>query len=550
MNRCRAWIRRLLFAVLSIVVGTQSVFCSEGAGGSATNTDQTGWLTLAADHKTSCVIVTGEAPTVEERTAAQWLSETLEQVTGAKFAIRPVDPADTSDSSMQLLYVQSDATMKQEEWRIQSSGQSLRLTGGLPRGVIYAVCEFLETHVGVERLDPFTEFVPERPTLRIPTLDRRGQPAFPYRFVFTGWPYQNAAAMGVNGSRWRVWNKEHTYAGPVTGDYPRAVPDGVHTFGHFLSAAEFAQEHPEYFSLDADGKRMTDDMGNKQCWIQLCVTNSDVRQITLERARRMLRDDEAEAKKHGRAPARMLVLSQNDNTTHLCLCPECRAISDREESESGALLDFVNFIAREIRTEFPDVVVQTEAYNFTLAPPKSIRPEPSVMIRYCDNYGLSDMTRPLDDPRNAERLALLDGWAQSAQQLGIWDYWRTFEPHPPALLAPSTNVKAMYRDLQLFHERNVKYVTIECEDFMGASFTETYVSNDLQSFMPLRAWLGMKLMDDPSRDLEPLLQTFCQGYYGAAARPMRDLLELIETRQSQINVNSSAMRRHVWLEAL
>jgi hypothetical protein len=116
---------------------------------------------------------------------------------------------------------------------------------------------------------------------------------------------------GVNDDRWRVWNKEHIYAGPVNGDYPRAVPYGVHTFGHFISAKEFAAEHPEYFSMDAAGKRMTDDKGNKQLWIQLCVTNADVRRITLERAKQMLRDDEVEAKKTGRAPARMVVLSQN-----------------------------------------------------------------------------------------------------------------------------------------------------------------------------------------------------------------------------------------------
>ena len=505
---------------------------------------------LAADGKTPFVIVTVADPTIEEQTAAQWLSETLEQVTGAKF---PIWVAGAKEVSSHEIRVRFDETLKPEEWRIQTVGESLLLTGGKPRGAIYAVCEFLETHVGVERLDPFTEFVPKQRALTIPVLNRRGQPAFPFRFVFTGWPYQNSAPQGVNGvngGRWRIWNKEHIYSGPANGDYPRAVPDGVHTFGHFLSAKEFAAEHPEYFSMDATGKRMTDDMGNKQLWIQLCVTNPDVRHITLERAKQMLHDDDIEAKKAGRAPARMVVLSQNDNTSNLCLCPNCKAISDREGSESGALLDYVNHVARGLKAEFPDVVVQTEAYNFTLAPPKTVRPEANVMIRYCDNYGLSDMTRPLTDPRNAERLALLDGWAKSAQQLGIWDYWRTFDPHPPGLFAPSTNVRAIYRDIQLFRDRNVKYVTLECEDFMGAGLNDSPPSNDLQSFMPLRAWLGMKLLDDPSRELEPLLQTFCQGYYGAAARPMRELLEIIEERQSKIAANSSNMRRHVWLEAL
>ncbi len=509
-----------------------------------------GAVDLAKNGSTSFVIVTDTEPSLEENTAAQWLSETLEQVTGAKFPVRAASPNDANAAQSNEIRIAFDSTLRPEEWRIETVGESLRLTGGRPRGVIYAVCEFLETHVGVERLDPFTEFVPKQPTLTIQAINRQGRPAFEYRYVFTGWPYQNSAQRGVNGSRWRTWNKEHTYAGPATGDYPRAVPDGVHTFGHFISAKEFAATHPEYFSMDADGNRMTNDMGNKQLWIQLCVTNEEVRRITLDRARQMLRDDEIDAKQTGRTPARMVVLSQNDNTTNLCLCPNCRAISDREGSESGALLDYVNYVARGLKEDFPDVTVQTEAYNFTLKPPKTIRPESNVMIRYCDNYGLSDMTRPLTDVRNADRLALLDVWSGSAQQLGIWDYWRTFDPHPPGLFVPSSNVRAMYRDIQLFRERNVKYVTIECEDFMGAGLNGDTMSNDLQSFMPLRAWLGMKLLDDPARELEPLLRTFCHGYYGAAAEPMRELLEIIEARQSAIDANSSNMRRHVWLEAL
>ncbi len=133
------------------------------------------------------------------------------------------------------------------------------------------------------------------------------------------------------------------------------------------------------------------------------------------------------------------------------------------------------------------MTVQTEAYNFTLTAPQTIRPDANVMIRYCDNYGLSDMTRPLTEPRNAERLALLDDWAKSARQIGIWDYWRTFDPHPPGLFAPSSNVRAMHRDIQFFRERNVKYVTIECRGLHGSRLKRVDpMSNDLQSFMPLR----------------------------------------------------------------
>ena len=505
-------------------------------------------LSLAVSGKTSFVIVTAQQPTAEEKTAAEWLSTTLEQVTGAKFSLRPEDANDLPTNVIRVLV---DPTLPSEAWRIRTSGDELILAGGWPRGTLYAVCEFLESHVGVDRLDPFIEVVPKRPTLTIPILDRRGRPAFGSRFVFNAFPYAHPAPMKANARMWRAWNKEQTYSSPSTGDHPRLVPEpGGHTFGRFIPVKEFAHSHPEYFSMDSQGKRMIDDQGEPSAWYQVCLTNPDVRRITLDRARTWLRDDFNAAKSQEREPARYLALSQNDNTSNLCLCPNCKLISDREGSESGLLLDYVNDVARGLKDEFPDVLVLTEAYNFTLKPPRSIRPERNVIIRYCDNYGLSDMTRPLTHPINAERLGLLEDWMKISHQMAVWDYWRMFEDHPPGFFAPSSNVRAMQADLKRFQQGKVQFVFSEIEDFMGAGLNSTPTSNDLQSFLPLRAWVAMKLLDDPLQDLDKLLKRFCDGYYGAGSTSMRGLLELIENCQSTTTGSIVPRRRHVWTDAI
>ena len=87
-------------------------------------------LTLAKDGKTAFIVVKATEPTIEEQTAATWLSETLEQVTGAKFPIRAAGKDDTSDAKPNEIRVRFDASMKPEEWRIQTIGESLLLTGG------------------------------------------------------------------------------------------------------------------------------------------------------------------------------------------------------------------------------------------------------------------------------------------------------------------------------------------------------------------------------------------------------------------------------------
>jgi hypothetical protein len=476
-------------------------------------------LILAENGRTTYQIVTPASPMAEESTAAEWLATALKQVCGTDFAIRGEDQADLATKS---IFVGDTKAARQaglrttelmpEEWRIKSVGPSLILTGGRPRGTIYSVIEFLESEVGVLMLDPFTQVIPSRPSLTISNLDRKGRPAFPVRTIFTGFPYGYPANSGQLMEKFNVWNKNIINGRPAVGDHARMIPTGVHSFGSFIGSKEFAATHPEYFGMDATGKRITDDQGTPSAWTQLCVTNEQVRRIALERARQFLRDDVEAAKKEGRDPARWLVLSQNDNTLNLCLCPNCKSVADREESESGPLIEFVNHVALGLKQEFPDVLVQTEAYNFTLQAPKTLRPEANVVVRFCDNYGMSDPTHPLSNHRNEKMMTLLKEWKEKRSRLGVWDYWRVFQQHPPGFFAPSTNLQAMAADVRMFQAAGVELMTIEIEDLFGAGINNDPVSVDLQSFMPLRTWVGLKLIDDPSKDLDQLIGKFCQAY--------------------------------------
>jgi hypothetical protein len=511
--------------------------------------------TLSTDSQTMYVIVTPEQPRAEELTAAEWLANALRDVTGAEFAIKSEGAGDLPAS--QLLVGNTQAArdagidplrMQSEEWQIRSVGPALVLAGGRPRGTIYAVCEFLEQHVGVLRLDPFTAVIPARPSLDVAPLDRRGRPAFLWRQMFTGFPYGYPAGGGPLIEQFVIGNKNNINGRTSSGDYARSVPDGVHTFGRFISSKEFAASHPEYFGMDAEGKRVTDDLGSPSMWTQVCATNPDVRRISVERGRQFLLEERAAAQREGREPTTVLTLSQNDNTVNLCRCPDCSALSDREGSESGLLLDYVNFVARGLKDEFPDLLVQTEAYNFTLTAPKALRPEPNAAVRFCDNYGFSDLTHPLASPRNERPMKLFDGWREKQCVLGVWDYWRVFQQHPAGMFAPSSNLRALREDLRMFRAAGVQLMTVEAEDLFGAGINADPTSADMASFMPLRIWVGMKLLDDPDKDLDQLVDTFCRGYYGHAARPMRALLEQIEDRQMRLSTRVVDVPRHVWLQ--
>ena len=78
----------------------------------------------------------------------------------------------------------------------------------------------------------------------------------------------------------------------------------------------------------------------------------------------------------------IISITQND-WAGACECPDCKALDEAEGSHSGTMLSFANYLAEKIEPEFPNVAVDTFAYQYTRKPPKTIRPRPNVIVRLC-----------------------------------------------------------------------------------------------------------------------------------------------------------------------
>src|SRR5690606_5666305 len=75
-------------------------------------------------------------------------------------------------------------------------------------------------------------------------------------------------------------------------------------------------------------------------------------------------------------------ISQND-CHGACQCNKCQAIVQEEGSESGPIIRFVNAVAEEIEKEFPEMWVETLAYQYTRKAPSKVVPRKNVVIRLC-----------------------------------------------------------------------------------------------------------------------------------------------------------------------
>jgi hypothetical protein len=207
---------------------------------------------------------------------------------------------------------------------------------------------------------------------------------------------------------------------------------------------------------------------------------------------------------------RIISVSQNDWHGR-CQCEQCAAMESREGSPAGPLLYFVNAVAEEIEKEFPNVLVETLAYQYTRAAPRHIKPRRNVLIRLCTIE--CSFSQPLaTGPHNSSFHADMEQWSAIAPQLYVWNYVTNFSN----FLLPHPNMRSLADDIRFFVDQK----TIGLFE-QGDAYSTT------GDFIRLRAWVLAHLMWAPALDQEQLIREFLEGYYGAAAPHLSDYLDLL-----------------------
>ena len=456
-------------------------------------------MTLAANGEARAVIATSTDAGPQERTAAAELQHYLSAVTGAEFRVQTGDAA-PGGGEIVVRVGPPAKELAAEEWAIVADAGVLTIRGGEPRGTLYAVYHFLEDVVGVHWWNPWEESVPKRPTLTVPdSLHLSGRPTIRYRDIYTLWGNDE----GRFAARNRLNRQGDAAIAPRYGgsrDY--GPPYHVHTFYTYVPPDPYFAQHPEWFS-QIGGKRTADQA-------QLCLTNPELRAFVIERLRGHIEASRAAAAAKGMPAPEVFSVSQND-WGGACQCDRCAAIVEREGSQAGPLLDFVNAIADAIQTDYPQVFIDTLAYTYTDVPPKTTRPRDNVIVRLCDTG--SNFTQPITSKGNTAFRERLEAWARIARNLRVWDYAVTYAPYTGF---PMPTVQTYRPDFRFYATHNVEGVFTELEYPILADLRD------------LKVWMMMKLLEDPERDDEELLATFTDGFHGPAGGRVREYLQMLE----------------------
>lgn len=466
---------------------------------------------LVEDGKARSVIVLDKEAIPAERTAAQELADYLLKISGAKVRIVEEEP---KDSGLIPIYVgrgkAADSYLAGVDFPklgsdgivIKSVGDRLFLTGGRPRGTLYAVYSFLSDELGVQWWTPYESTIPTRETIPLKQADLVYIPPISIREIYSEAIQKNhlfAARMKINSI-----NGADKPIGMELGGFD-SILFFVHSFYKLLPPTEYFDAHPEWYTDFQNGGKpatSTSVMPHDRNG-QLCLMNKDVRREMARRACAYLREN---------PQATMITISQNDNGV-MCTCPEDTAMAEAEGSPSGALIDFVNEVAEEIEKEFPNVLVETLAYDYTRKAPRTIRPRENVVIRLCTS-GDPDRSRPIANSSTNEDLARdFEEWSRIANKLYVWDYTVNFKnfifPHP--------NIQTFGPNISFFRKNHA----------IGIYEESDFYSNGTGDFIQMRNWLLSQLLWNPDLDQHALEEKFLTGYYGAAAPFIRSYLDLI-----------------------
>ena len=461
-------------------------------------------------------IVIPENPAPDVKNGAAELKDYFLKITGADCAIVTEGAEKTpaiyvGPTTFAKKSVKNYTTLQREEWVIKTTGANLILCGGEPRGTIYAVYEFLES-IGVVWADVLTEYWPTMNEIVVADRDVREKPAFMSRVIYSGiWNNSDQVVHFLSRNK---MNNSFTSKPEYGGNDRYGSPGFCHTY-HLYSQKDWPDE---WFSLDKNGKRLrsTSTAGPGQ----LCPSHPDLQKAMAKRLREFIEKDRKD-KSPDKWPI-IYIITHNDNNTK-CLCDACCELSAKEETDMAPKLALVNYCANDIAKDYPEILVQTAAYAWTVKPPKTMRPAPNVMIEM-NKIGLGsynknstcDVLLPDRHPYNKEYYDDFLGWEKISSHLSLWDYWIAYgwDYQPPYLIAHT-----IQEDTQFHKEMNVKTAFIECEDAANTSFAE------------FKWWFGMKMLQNPYLDYDKLADSFCRAEYGPAAAPMKKYMEYLQERK-------------------
>ena len=432
------------------------------------------------DGDTQAVIVRERLARGEALTACQELAAYLGKSTGRTFAV--VDEDDYEPAQGPPIYVGMCGPVKaalgmarygmdRDAFAVIVTGDAAMLAGPSPWATYWAVCQFLEDHVGVRWLipGPLGEDVPAHDAITVPEVRQVHTPAILSR-LWSGAQY---------GGAWSLRQRIH----------------GRYAFHHNLLRVfppELFDEHPEYFPVHG-GERYRPGPDDHS-W-QPCMTDPG----GIAHAA-----DVARAAFDANRDLESFSFGINDGHGY-CECEDCQAV-DRPIPEwhgfsgekSVLYYTWLNQIAENLEADHPDKMLGCLAYSAVILPPPGMR-----LHRNIIPYLTSNRSDYWDPAFRSQDETMLERWAAATSQMGIYEYG----------YGMGFAIPRIYN--HLFQDAIRHAVANNVRGF----YAEVYPNWGLDGH---KLYVMARLLWDPEADVDAITDDWNERMFRTAAAPMNE----------------------------
>ena len=387
---------------------------------------------------------------------------------------------------------------------------SLCFTGENDRSVLYAVCDFLQHHLGIGFYGPDDnhECIPHFERIDIPAalnlkyssdMEFRDYHLPPVTFSTVDFLAKNRINM-ITG--FADIGAGQTPMPPYAAEIRKRglmIRGPLHDWSQFMLDAKLFETHPEYFPV-INGKRTVNGR-------TACFSNPKAVDIFMTNWREFIR------KKRGAWDV-ITFWPEDIPDEHYCGCAECT-----KEPNSNWYMMLVAKAAKIVEEEAPEAVFEFIAYHTLRTPPTKKVALPSngskMLMNLCVGYD-RNLYMPLfgDDQNNRRIIDMIAQWQSYLASIGyrgrtmIMDYYNLCEmpgmgPRTHAFLWP---VDVMQKDCQHYLKRNITGVG------------DWVLYNKLCFPTPFMMWSWLQMWSDTRCQLGKLEDKFYSSYFGSVGR--------------------------------
>lgn len=268
-----------------------------------------------------------------------------------------------------------------------------------------------------------------------------------------------------------------------------------HTAGYLVPKRLYYDDHPEYYAMDKDGKRISKEAFTDHR-TPLCLSNPDVTTIAAERALGWIEKN----------PEQQFFFITYGDTGFWCQSPESLKLDPEPGQYATRLLHWVNGVAEIVAEKYPDKILMTFAYGGSDVPPPVARPAKNVWVVVATGAGSVRFW----DPAHAQGqtgIEKVQKWIDIApDRVLVCEYHGDYEP---AMLEDTAGRLRYYKDIGL---RGVVFSYGSAKNFSG-----------------LWQYIWGQLLWNPEQDPYELAGDYLRNTYGPAAEPLIRFFDL--TRQ-------------------